>query len=66
MISNGPFNSHSAFLAQMMTKLRKRQGSINRTDAGLEESSGCEDKDSETAGRIRLRKLYSRCEGGYY
>lgn len=46
MIYKDPFNSHSAFLAQMLTELRKRQGSINRADAGLEEPSGCEDKDS--------------------
>lgn len=45
MIYNGPFNSHSASLAQMLTKLRKRQGNINRTDAGLEEFSGCVKKD---------------------
>lgn len=46
MIYNDPFNSHSAFLAQMLTKLRKKQGNIKRTDAGLEEFSGCEDTDS--------------------
>lgn len=45
MIYNGPFNAHSASLAQMLPKLRKGHGSINRTDAGLEEVSGCEDKD---------------------
>ena len=46
MIYNGPFNSHSASLAQMLTKLRKKQGNIKWTDAGLEEFSDCEDKDS--------------------
>lgn len=56
MIYNGSFNSHSASLTQMLTKLRKRQGSINSTDAGLEESSGCGDKDSGQNEALKIVK----------
>lgn len=45
MIYNGFFNVYSVFLVQMLFKLRKGYGSINRIDVGLEEVSGCEDKD---------------------
>lgn len=57
MIFNGRFNSYSASLTQMLTKLRKRQVSTNNsTDAGLEESSGCEDKDSgQMRGCVDMR-----------
>lgn len=57
MIFNGRFNSYSASLTQMLTKLRKRQVSINNsTDAGLEESSGCEDKDSGQNEALKIVK----------
>lgn len=57
MIFNGHFNSYSASLTQMLTKLRKRQVSINNsTDAGLEESSGCEDKDSGQNEALKIVK----------
>lgn len=57
MIYNGRFNSYSASLTQMLTKLRKRQVSINNsTDAGLEESSGCKDKDSGQNEALKIVK----------